>query len=645
MALYEPGKKAVLAALEGGFLAFAVVSLLRCVSPGRAQILRRSQTGHESGLAAPTVHVDLPLQETRGASAGLRANWLTVEHLDRDLAVLAARKDSWAQLPIGTKLEYLSAVSRNTAALARSWALAAADAKHLSHSSPLVGEEWISGPWATLYAINRYIRTLEEIRQTGSPQLPRHRVRVRPGGQVVADVFPVTVYDRLLLSGIRAEVWMQPDVTRDSLPQTMGTGYRAADRHGHLCLVLGAGNISSIAPLDILYKFVADGAVCILKMNPVNDYLGPIFERVFEPFVTAGYLRFAYGGSEIGRYLCSHDLIDEIHITGSDRTHDAIVFGSGPDAAERKRTGNPVLRKPITSELGNVSPTIVVPGRWSDADLRFQAENIATQKMHNAGFNCIASQVLILPRDWDGTPKLLAALAHVFQTTPARYAYYPGAADRQRRLREGHPNAVEYDAAETGVVPRTLLQVDADDPNDPALCTEAFCTVLAYVELPGDPASFLDAAVQFANERLWGTLGANLIVHPATQAAMPAAIDRAIAALRYGCVAVNAWTGVGFFITETPWGAYPGHCLADVGSGIGVVHNAHLFSRSQKSVIYAPFAPFPRSAVSGRPSLLPRPPWFITNRMQAAVGKALCEFEARPSPLRAAAVAALALRG
>ncbi|MHB8305747.1 MAG: aldehyde dehydrogenase family protein, partial [Vulcanimicrobiaceae bacterium] len=130
-----------------------------------------------------------------------------MEHLDRDLAVLAARKDSWAQLPIGTKLEYLSAVSRNTAALARSWALAAADAKHLSHSSPLVGEEWISGPWATLYAINRYIRTLEEIRQSGSPQLPRHRVRVRPGGQVVADVFPVTVYDRLLLSGIRAEVW------------------------------------------------------------------------------------------------------------------------------------------------------------------------------------------------------------------------------------------------------------------------------------------------------------------------------------------------------------------------------------------------------------------------------------------------------
>ena len=46
--------------------------------------------------------------------------------------------------------------------------------------------------------------------------------------------------------------------------------------------------------------------------------------------------------------------------------------------------------------LGGVSPTIVIPGKWSAADLRFQAEHVATQKRHNNGFNCIASQVLII---------------------------------------------------------------------------------------------------------------------------------------------------------------------------------------------------------------------------------------------------------
>ena len=47
----------------------------------------------------------------------------------------------------------------------------------------------------------------------------------------------------------------------------------------------------------------------------------------------------AYGGGAVGEYLTSHDLADSIHMTGSDKTHDAIVFDSGPEGAERKRRG------------------------------------------------------------------------------------------------------------------------------------------------------------------------------------------------------------------------------------------------------------------------------------------------------------------
>jgi len=129
--------------------------------------------------------------------------------------------------------------------------------------------------------------------------------------------------------------------------------------------------------------------------------------------VTEGFVQFAYGGVNAGAYLCNHPGIDEIHITGSASTHDAIVFGTGDDGATNKRARTPQNPRRVTSELGNVSPTIVVPGPWTKADLRFQAEHIMTQKMHNGGFNCIASQVLVLPEHWNLTDALLDAIRTV----------------------------------------------------------------------------------------------------------------------------------------------------------------------------------------------------------------------------------------
>jgi aldehyde dehydrogenase (NAD(P)+) len=312
--------------------------------------------------------------------------------------------------------------------------------------------------------------------------------------------------------------------------------------------------------------------------------------------------------------------VDEIHVTGSERTHLAIAEGPGAG-------------KPLTSELGNVSPTIVIPGPWTARDRQFQCENIATQKAHNAGFNCIASQVLILPREWRHAEAIANGVSGVFDAMEQRPEYYPGAAERRSQL-----------AGEQSP-PRSVFHLDAKDPENPAFSSEAFCGVLACVQLDGDLKTYVRDAVDFANRRLRGTLGVNIIVHPQTAAENPALIEDAIASLRYGCVGVNAWTGVGYFITETPWGAYPGHSLYDPGSGLGVVHNSYLLSGTEKSVVRAPFSPFPRSLSSGEYTLLPKPPWFVTNRRQAQIGRALCDFEAAPSPVKAAAIASLAMRG
>lgn len=575
-------------------------------------------------------------------TATLAPTQTPLPEIDREVEALREGAARWAAMPVPEKIAILDACRSGVYAAARDWTRAGAAAKGVT-GTPLEGEESISGPWAVLVALNRYIATLHQVETTGRPRIDQSRVRTRPGGQVVADVFPVDFYDRILLNGVRAEVWMQPGVSVASLPQTMGTWYAQETHEPRVALVLGAGNISSIPPLDFLYKLVADGTVCIVKMNPVNHYLGPIFERAFAPLIEAGFLRFAYGGAEVGKYLCAHPGVDEIHITGSDKTHDAIVFGDGAEGADRKRRNDPILQKPISSELGNVSPTIVLPGPWSDADFRFQAEHILTQKLHNDGFNCIASQVLILPEEWDGTPKLLAAIDALAAEVIDRPAYYPGAAQRVETLAAGHSGVERFGRNGDGFVYRTIARVDARDASEPAFTTEAFSSYLAVTTLPGDFDTFARDAVAFANDRLWGTLGGNLIVHPAAMREHAQAVDRAIADMRFGCVGVNAWSAVGFLRCETPWGAFPGHTLDDVRSGIGVVHNTHLFSQSQKSVIYAPFAPYPRSVFGYGATLLPKPPWFITNKNQAKIGEALCEFEYAKSLPKLLKVAFLAM--
>src|SRR5690348_5650913 len=95
-----------------------------------------------------------------------------------------------------------------------------------------------------------------------------------------------------------------------------------------------------------------------------------------------GYLRIVTGDAAVGGYLVTHVGVDAVHLTGSEATHDAIVWRTAAAGVAAKAAGTPRLHKPVTSELGGVAPTIVVPGRWSAADIRFPAEHNATQRLH-----------------------------------------------------------------------------------------------------------------------------------------------------------------------------------------------------------------------------------------------------------------------
>ena len=561
--------------------------------------------------------------------------------LDRVIGDLRAHAAEWAALGVERKIAMLLTARRNLGRWGQRWVDASVAAKRIDPRSPWTGEEWLGGPYALAAAINGLTDTLSAL---AAGRLPKFKVvTTRDDGRVVVPVFPRSVFDRLLLSGITAEVWMQPGVGAAGLAENMAAFYREPNSRGRVALVLGAGNVNSIPPLDALFRLIARGQVVLLKMSPVNDYLAATLEKVFEPFVAAGYLRVVCGGAEAGKYLVRHDGIDEVHITGSAATHDAIVWGVGEEAAERRRRGEPLLDKPITSELGGVGPVIVVPGRWSAADLRYQAENVVTMKLHNGGCNCVAAQVLVLPREWPLRGAFLDEVRRLMRELPPRTAFYPGAVNRQRAAAAAHPDAELF----VGDVPRTVITgLDAERTDERCFSSEVFGEVLAVVDLPGnDASSFLDNAVAFCNRRLAGTLGVNLLVHPRTMREAEAALDRAIAGLEYGAVGVNVWAAIAFLLAQATWGAYPGHTIENIGSGIGVVRNSFLFDRPQKTVVRGPFYPFPRSWLHGDPSLLPKPPWFVTNRSAHVTAPRVAAFATDPGWRHVPGIFWSALRG
>ena len=539
--------------------------------------------------------------------------------LDRDIAVLRSSAKQWVTTPLGEKRKLLEAVRSATAEVADEWVRRSCQGKGIELSSPAAGEEWMSGPYALLSTVAALIRTVGQL-EAGTSPLDRVKARTLPSGQVALRVFPAVAEDRVL-AGYTADVWLRPGVTLEQAKAGVARRLRDTSQPGQVCLVLGAGNINSIPPLDGLTKLFQDNAVVLIKLNPVNAYLEPVLNRAFAPFVERGFVRITAGGVDVGSYLVRHPEISAIHLTGNSASHDAIVFGPGEEGARRKRAREPLITKPITSELGGVGPVIVVPGQWSDAALRQQARNVATQRLHNAGFNCIASQVVVLSRHWPQADRFLDHLRQAIREAPNRPAYYPGAADRQRRAVEAHPTAelLGGDPA----VPRTLLlDLDPDNAGEPAFCTEYFGPVLGVTRLPGGTAAaFLDQAVELCNQRLLGDLGVGLIAAPPTIRELGQRFDAAVARLRYGTVAINCWVGPIFAMPRATWGAFPGHDLYDVGSGVGIVHNALLLDPDhvERSVGRGPFNPWPK------------PLWFVTNRTAHRTGQHMTRFAAATS--------------
>jgi aldehyde dehydrogenase (NAD(P)+) len=565
--------------------------------------------------------------------------------LERALARLRERADELARLSIASRIQLLRSALRGYKDAAPEAVRAICAVKGLAPEGDPAAEEWLVGPMPVLRNIRLLIETLERL-EVGLPPIDPSCLHTRKDGRVVVDAYPAGGMEKLLHGMFRGQIFMQPGMTEAQVLERAAAHYKTdpASRRGSIALVLGAGNVSSIPSMDVLYKMFVEGKACILKMNPVNEAVGPAIERAFAACIDRGYLAVVYGGADVGGTLVHHSLVDEIHMTGSDKTYDALVWGPdvpGPDGrAARKARNQPLLTKPFSSELGNISPWLIAPGDYSEAELVAAAGHVASGVMNNASFNCNSPKLVVLPKDWAGTARFCDHLEKQLASVRPRRAYYPGASERWQQLVASHDRVTRLGEAGEGELAWAVLR-DLDPGKDAlAFRMEPWCAVISQVSLPGgaggsDPIAFLRDAVAFVNDRVWGTLSATLIVPPSWErtSAGQEAIDRAIVDLCYGVISVNCWSAPIYTSARLPWGGHPSSTPTDIQSGIGWVHNTYMLEGIEKAVLRAPLI--------ARPKL----PYFIGHRSIGKLAPRLCALEAEPSVWKLPGVIAAGLAG
>ena len=469
--------------------------------------------------------------------------------------------------------------------------LASCNAKRIVPGTPQEGEEWALGPWPVLRQFRLLLDSLTALERNERP--PVGDADWTADGRMRVELFPPNILDSLVFPGTRAHVHFQPGVEAPTL-EARARRYRDGPRSSRVVLVLGAGNAAAIPCMDVLTKMFNEGSVCLLKLHPLDSYLGPLYEQAFADAIERNCLRIVYGGSEEGHYLCAHPGISEIHLTGSAETYQSIVWGAPEERARRKTESRPALNKPVSSNLGCVSPVLVVPGPYLDQQLAAQAANLAGAIVHNAGCNCTTPALIVTPYGWAQRDAMLRHLEGALVATPLRPAYYPGAEERWQFLSRSRADIRILGSSDDGMLPWTMvLDLDPADGNEPLFSLEPFCPIVSEVQIGStDPLEYLEDAVELVNNRVWGSLSVTLVVHPLTleDPALAAGVEQAISRLRYGTVGVNVWPQLSFSLGGTPWGGHPSSTAADPQSGLGWVHNTSMLEGVEKTVIRDPFS-------------------------------------------------------
>ena len=535
---------------------------------------------------------------------------MTVSTLDVDRSISTLRLNS--QEFANLTNEELSAMFltsiENIKTIAYFWATIGADNKGIKGSTA-EGEEWLGGPFASTIALQYYIDYLKnDINFIDEKSISENKI----------NVFPNKNIEKLLFPFVTADVHFNKNMSIEDILNARGFGNRLGFKKG-ITLILGAGNVSSIPLLDTIYDMVVNRHCILLKLNPVNEYLKPVFEKVFENFISRGFMIVTTGDTEISSYMTNHLGITNMHLTGSDKTYEKIVYGTVlPEKDKGKKTLPKINKKPFTTELGNVTPFIIHPGNWSSGEIKYQARKIVTAKLNNNGFNCIAAQVIVVPKGWKHSEKLVEAIKKQLSNEKDRLAYYPDSLNNLNNLlSEKNVQQVNDESCATPHLTKDLELNDHYENNE----VWSSALFFKYIDYENEQ-DYASKSIDYVNNEVWGNLGVAVLIKKHNSRKNKELLNSYVQNLNYGTVAINEWPALGFIIPTMPWGGYPGNKDSDIQSGQGYVHNALLFESPLKGVLYSKFK-------------LPLidPVWFTSNKKGRKVFKNLTYYQIENSKI------------
>ena len=516
---------------------------------------------------------------------------LTKLDIDRFISTLRTKSKEFNSINNIQLASMLDETISNIKEVSYFWATICSDNKGTT-KTPAEGEEWLGGPFASVLATQYYIKSLinDDDLDEGNFNNSENSYKV----------FPNNFIERITFPFINAKVYFNKSMSFEDINKFRGFSKRY-DIEPSITLVLGAGNFSSIPYLDVLYHLITRRSVILLKLNPVNDYLKPVFEKVFKNFIERGYIIVTNGNINESKYMATHPGINHIHLTGSDKTYEDIVYGRELTGNERSIKTVPKLNsKPITSELGNVTPIIIHPGKWSTSDIKYQARKIVTGKLNNNGFNCIAAQVVVLPDGWGHTETLIKYVKYYMNKAKDRKAYYPDSIERLTKLEKD--KSYERVNSLSCTTPHLTREIKAYNKYE---LDEVWSSTIYFRKIPYSNAEdYVKNSIDYCNNELWGNLGVSVIIKNHNNKFNKHITNSYIENLKYGTIAINEWAAIGYIIPQLPWGGFPGNKDNDIQSGQSVVHNSMLFESPLKGIVETKF----------RISRLIDPPWFITNR-------------------------------
>ena len=529
---------------------------------------------------------------------------LTKLDIDRFITTLRTKSKEFNSISNVQLASMLEETISNIKEVAFFWATICSDNKGTT-KTPAEGEEWLGGPFASVLATQYYIKSL-----TNDDDLVEKKYNSEENSY---KVFPNSFTERITFPFIDAKVIFNKSMSFEDINKYRGFSKRY-DIDPSITLVLGAGNFSSIPYLDVLYHLITRKSVILLKLNPVNEYLKPVFEKVFQSFIERGYIIVTTGNIDESKYMANHPGINHIHLTGSDKTFEDIVYGRELTEKERKsKSLSKINNKPITSELGNVTPIIIHPGKWSTSDIKYQARKIVTAKLNNNGFNCIAAQVVVLPDGWGQTETLIKFVKHYMSKAKERKAYYPESIERLEKLEKD--KGYERVNALSCVTPHLTREIKAYSKFE---IDEVWSSTIYFKKIEYTSVEdFANKAIDYCNDELWGNLGVSVIIKDHDRKFNNHITNLYVDNLNYGTVAINEWAAIGYIIPQLPWGGFPGNRDNDIQSGQSVVHNSMLFESPLKGVVNTKF----------RISRIIDPPWFVTNKKARRLFKNLTYYQ------------------